>query len=170
MVVESLGPAERGGETPPHSRQDARALRFAAQVEEFRVLLAMVDERPLFGVMIVVDQGEDHFLHVCGIGGCEIGRVHVGEGNDSTVGRETGLHAWLVARGAVVREKKATWPVKVEHGHHVLFAEDLAHDGGASCGDLEGDLNWPHVGVPFPCSGECLDGGEGLLRSGLGQG
>jgi len=55
MVVESLGPAERGAKRPPHSRQDARALGFAAQVEEFRVLLAMVDERPLFGVMIVVD-------------------------------------------------------------------------------------------------------------------
>src|SRR5579864_4377748 len=52
------------GRDAPTTAGKMPALRLAPQVEDFRVLLAVINQRPFFGVVVVVDHGEDHFVHV----------------------------------------------------------------------------------------------------------
>ena len=59
-----------------HARLDAGATILRCRSKTCFMLLAVIDERPLFGVVIVVEQGEDHFLHVSRIGRREVRRVH----------------------------------------------------------------------------------------------
>src|SRR5215469_367416 len=63
-------------------------LRFAVQIEERFMLLAMVNERPLFTVVIVVDHCEHHLLHVSGIRCGKVRGIHVSESDDLTVWRD----------------------------------------------------------------------------------
>jgi len=43
-------------------------LHRTAQVEDFLHLFAVVEEGPFFFVVVVVEEGEDHALHVAGVG------------------------------------------------------------------------------------------------------
>ena len=78
---------------------------FAVQVEELFVLFSVVGEDPFFRVMVIVDEGENHLLHVPGIWRGEVGRVEEIERDRPAVGRDAGLHARLVPHRTVMRHQ-----------------------------------------------------------------
>ena len=116
-------------------------------------LFAVVDEGPVFGVMIHVKHGEHHTLHVSGAGSGEIRGVNKRESNRLAIWGEAGLHAGLISGFAVVGHEQLIGTIEVNHGNHIVcvLAVDFTEEGGASSGLLVGDLQGSAVGgLPLP--------------------
>lgn len=64
------------------------ALGFAVEIKEFFVFLAVICERPLFCMVIVVDQGQHHFVHMRCVGRSQVHRINKTEGNDLSISRD----------------------------------------------------------------------------------
>src|SRR5271155_5094863 len=99
------------------------------QIKELFHFLAMIRKRPIFSVMIGIDDGENYALHVTVVRSCEIGGIEEVESNGFTVGRSAGSHAGLVSGAAIMREDQPVGPIEMEHRNHVLraVAVDFAH-------------------------------------------
>jgi hypothetical protein len=52
--------------------KSSRRLHLPPQIEERLMFLAVVGEDPLLGVMVVIEHGQDHALHVAIVGRCQI--------------------------------------------------------------------------------------------------
>ena len=142
------------------------------EIEESVDLFSVVDKGPVFGVVIFVDEREDHFFDVAGVRAGEVGGVDVIEGERLAVGGDAGLHARLVAHAAVMSQQQAA-SIQIEQADHIVrvVALDLAHHRGSPGDDLEADLQRLAVfALPFPGARHVLDGGEGFLGIGLGLG
>src|SRR5579859_2214692 len=138
---------------------ETAALELSVEIEEFLRLLAVIEEGPFFGVMVIVYQGEDHALHVAGVWSCQTGGVNVAESNDFSVGRESGFHSRLVPGSAVVREQEAVGAVEMNHADHIFVGNhDFAENGRAGRRHFEGHLQRLSIrGFALPRAGKCFD-------------
>jgi hypothetical protein len=95
------------------------ALTLFLQIEMLDHLFAVIEELPVFGVMIGVHKGKDYAVHVARVGSAEIGSVQEVKGDGLAVRRCGRRHAGLVAGFTVVSEEQAV-AVHVDHADHVF--------------------------------------------------
>src|SRR5580692_8079651 len=95
---------------------------------------------------------DNNVIHVTGLRTVEIRGIDKVEGNGFTVRRSTGLHAWLVSDGAVMREEQAVGSVEVNHRNHVFsVAQYLAHQRGSPSRHSVANLDrFAFRAFPFP--------------------